>query len=351
MTINTEIDVEADPAFDPAANAAAHVGHHYCVEDYFEVGREQIREYARSVQDKHPAHWDEAGAAEFGHESLIAPLTFFSKVGIQANMRLFEEIVTGYDLSQIMQTDMVLEFHRPIRVGDRLVSDVYLHSFRQAFGGDILVTRNVVTSGDELVMVAYTTLVGRTSVEVDEKLVSAVNNVLVQGMTGNPRVERPSAPMRAEGAPLVMPVVTAGPGTRAFEDVAVGDELPVSYRSITRGDLVNYAGVSGDGNPIHWSDSIAEMVGLDNVVAHGMLTMGLAAATITSWLGNPGSVKDYSVRFTSPVYVPVDTPAQIEFSGRVKSTDPATRTAVIAITAKSEGRKIFGRATATVQLR
>ena len=113
---------------------------------------------------------------------------------------------------------------------------------------------------------------------------------------------------------------------RSFEDVVVGDELPAKTVTLTRGNLVNYAGVSGDPNPIHWSDKVAE------------------------WLGDPGAVKEYNVRFTSPVYVEADEAAAIEFNGKIKSLDPESKTAVVAIVAKSEGRKIFGRATATVRL-
>ena len=67
-------------------------------------------------------------------------------------------------------------------------------------------------------------------------------------------------------------------------------------------------------------------------------------------LGDPGAVKEYNVRFTSPVYVPGDHPAEVEYTGKVKSVDPENRTAVIAIVAKSGGRKIFGRATATARI-
>ena len=89
---------------------------------------------------------------------------------------------------------------------------------------------------------------------------------------------------------------------------------------LTRGDLVNYAGVSGDANPIHWSDEVVKLAGLDNVVAHGMLTMGLGGGFVTSWLGDPGAVKEYNVRFTSPVYVREPTrPREVEFTGKVKS--------------------------------
>ncbi|OZC47378.1 3-hydroxyacyl-ACP dehydratase [Rhodococcus sp. WWJCD1] len=137
---------------------------------------------------------------------------------------------------------------------------------------------------------------------------------------------------------------------RSFDDVSVGDALPERIVSLTRGDLVNYAGVSGDPNPIHWSDEVVEMAGLDNVIAHGMLTMGLGAGFVTSWLGDPGAVIEYNVRFSTPVYVSADSAAKVEFTGKIKSMDADARTATVAIVAKSAGKKIFGRATATVRL-
>jgi len=136
----------------------------------------------------------------------------------------------------------------------------------------------------------------------------------------------------------------------SFDDVSVGYELPERVVMLTRGDLVNYSGVSGDPNPIHWSDEVVRLAGLDNVIAHGMLTMGLGAGFVTSWLGDPGAVTEYNVRFTSSVYVSEDSAAAVEFSGKIKSVDADERTAVIAIVAKFEGKKIFGRATATVRL-
>ncbi|WP_032407351.1 (3R)-hydroxyacyl-ACP dehydratase subunit HadB [Rhodococcoides fascians] len=137
---------------------------------------------------------------------------------------------------------------------------------------------------------------------------------------------------------------------RSFDDVSVGYEMPERVVMLTRGDLVNYAGVSGDPNPIHWSDEVVRLAGLDNVIAHGMLTMGLGAGFVTSWLGDPGAVTEYNVRFTSSVYVSEDSAAAVEFSGKIKSVDADERTAVIAIVAKFDSKKIFGRATATVRL-
>ena len=138
---------------------------------------------------------------------------------------------------------------------------------------------------------------------------------------------------------------------REFSSVKVGDELPAKVIKLTRGDLVNYAGVSGDLNPIHWDDEIAKQVGLDTAIAHGMLTMGLGGGFITSWVGDPGAVTEYNVRFTAIVPVPNDgIGAEIEFSGRVKSTDPETKSVTLALTATTGGKKIFGRAVATAKL-
>ena len=88
---------------------------------------------------------------------------------------------------------------------------------------------------------------------------------------------------------------------REFDSVKVGDQLPEKVIPLTRQDLVNYAGVSGDLNPIHWDDEIAKQVGLDVAIAHGMLTMGLGGGYVTSWVGDPAAVTEYNVRFTAVV--------------------------------------------------
>lgn len=138
---------------------------------------------------------------------------------------------------------------------------------------------------------------------------------------------------------------------REFSSVKKGDELPERTITLTRADLVNYAGVSGDLNPIHWDDEIAKQVGLDTAIAHGMLTMGLGGGYITEWVGDPGAVTEYNVRFTAIVPVPNDgVGAEIVFSGRVKSTDEESKLVTIALTGTHNGKKIFGRAIAIAKL-
>jgi acyl dehydratase len=138
---------------------------------------------------------------------------------------------------------------------------------------------------------------------------------------------------------------------REFSSVKVGEELPERVITLTRADLVNYAGVSGDLNPIHWDDEIAKQVGLDTAIAHGMLTMGLGGGYVSSWVGDPGAVTEFNVRFTAIVPVPNDgTGTDIVFTGKVKSADADAKTVQIALTATTDGKKIFGRAVAVAKL-
>ncbi len=133
-------------------------------------------------------------------------------------------------------------------------------------------------------------------------------------------------------------------------DVAVGTELPEQTHRVTRADLVRYAGASGDLNPIHWSDRVATGVGLPGVIAHGMLTMGLAARAVTDWAGDPAALVEYQVRFGRPVVVPDDdTGAEVTVRGRVGAVLDGGRVRVD-LTVTSGGEKVLSLARATVAL-
>ena len=139
--------------------------------------------------------------------------------------------------------------------------------------------------------------------------------------------------------------------TRSYADVAVGDELPPLTVRLTRDNLVRYAGASLDFNRIHWDDRTAAAAGLPDVIAHGMLTMGLAARVVTDWAGDPGALVSYRTKFTRPVVVPNDgVGATVELTGRVTEKDDAERTVRVELTATFEGRTVLGRPMATVRL-
>ena len=313
-----------------------------------------MREYARAVQDYHPAHWDVAAAAELGYSDLVAPLTFTSTPGMLCNRRMFESVVVGYDT--YMQTEEVFEQHRPIVAGDELIIDVELTSVLRIAGRDLITVTNTFTdTAGEVVHTLHTTVVGLTAEDVDPAIKAAVHNAMMHDVNimaiGADDVEyrktlRPQSEVR---------IATGGdsrtPGAPSFDEVSVGDELPVHHTRLSRGDLVNYAGVAGDANPIHWDEDIAKLAGLPDVIAHGMLTMGLGAGFASTWSGDPGAVTRYAVRLSAPVIVSATQGADIEFSGRIKSLDPATRSGVVIVGAKSDGRKIFGLATMNIRFR
>jgi acyl dehydratase len=133
-------------------------------------------------------------------------------------------------------------------------------------------------------------------------------------------------------------------------DVEVGTALPEQVSRVTRADLVRYAGASGDFNVIHWNERVAREVGLPGVIAHGMLTAGLAARAVTAWAGDPGAVVDFHVRFSRPVVVPDDdTGAEVTVRGRVAALleDGQVR---VDLTVTSGGEKVLSLARAVVAL-
>jgi acyl dehydratase len=135
-----------------------------------------------------------------------------------------------------------------------------------------------------------------------------------------------------------------------YADVAVGTALAPQSFPVRRLDLVRYAGASGDFNVIHWNERVARSVGLPDVIAHGMFTMALAARVVTDWLGDPGALLEYGVRFTRPVPVPDDdTGALVEVTGAVAALLDEGR-ARVDLTAVSAGQKVLGRAQAVVRL-
>lgn len=114
--------------------------------------------------------------------------------------------------------------------------------------------------------------------------------------------------------------------TVKYDEVEAGQEIPAVEYRVRRVDLVKYAGASGDFNPIHYRDDIAAEVGLPGVLAHGMLTMGLAVETIVPWLGDSGRILEYGVRFTRPVVVDPEEGATLTVVAKVGAiADDAVR--------------------------
>ena len=145
-----------------------------------------------------------------------------------------------------------------------------------------------------------------------------------------------------------MPETAAAPD---FDALAVGDVVAERTVALTRDSLVRYAGASGDFNAIHYRDDVAAAVGLPGVLAHGMLTMGLAVQPVVDWAGDPGRVVDYQVRFTRPVLVDPESGAELTVSAKVGQLDAEARAARIDLTVSFEGATVLGKAQVRVVLR
>ena len=89
--------------------------------------------------------------------------------------------------------------------------------------------------------------------------------------------------------------------TTYFDDVKVGDELPPLVKGpLHQIQLTRYAGASGDFNPIHQDHEFAKAAGMNDVFAHGMLSMGFVGQLVTDWAG-AGNVRKLGVRFAGIV--------------------------------------------------
>jgi len=136
---------------------------------------------------------------------------------------------------------------------------------------------------------------------------------------------------------------------RTLAQTSAGDTIGPVTVPVGRETLVAYANASGDQNPIHQDEAFATSVGLPDVIAHGMWTMGAAGSVVEEWAGDGGRIVEFGTRFTKPVVVPL-AGAELEVRGVVKTLDEQTRRATVDLTVTSGGDKVLGRCLAVVQL-
>lgn len=137
--------------------------------------------------------------------------------------------------------------------------------------------------------------------------------------------------------------------TRTAAETRAGDTFGPHTVAVSRETLVAYADASGDQNPIHQDEAFAKGVGLPDVIAHGMWTMGAAGSAVAAWAGGADRVVEFGTRFTKPVVVPAGG-GEVVITGTVKSVDEESRRAVVDVSVTSGGDKVLGRCLATVQL-
>jgi acyl dehydratase len=165
-----------------------------------------------------------------------------------------------------------IEQHRPVYAGDRIVQETVIADIRAAGPHELLELRSAArtTGGDLLATITHT--------------------ILIRG-------ERPAEPVGGGGGTRADPAADPQPGFP-----------PQSYQ-VTMLDLLVYSGASGEFSPIHWSERAAAAAGLPGIIAHGMFLMTKAAQAVTTWVGDPARISDFSVRFSAPLVVSEERPA------------------------------------------
>ncbi|WP_148629717.1 MaoC/PaaZ C-terminal domain-containing protein [Bacillus sp. E214] len=135
-----------------------------------------------------------------------------------------------------------------------------------------------------------------------------------------------------------------------YQDLRAGQALPVLKKPpITKVQLVKYAGASGDFNPLHTDDEFAQKIGMNGVIAHGMLIMGFLGQYIMELAGTTAEIKQFKMRFGA-MTIPGDL---ITCSSTVEKIyeEEGLRMADLNLIAEKESGKVVGSGKATLKFR
>ena len=142
------------------------IGKNYRHLDYFQVGREKIREFALAVKDEHQMHYSEAVAADAGYPGLVAPLTFVAIAGRCVQAEIFTKFNVPINLARVIHRDQKFRFHRPILAQDKLYFDTYLDSVIESHGTVLAAIRSEVTdAAGKPVVTSVVTMLGEAATQ------------------------------------------------------------------------------------------------------------------------------------------------------------------------------------------
>jgi acyl dehydratase len=229
-----------------------------------EVERTHIRKLAGVLNDANPLFHDPAAARAAGFVDLPAPPTLPIVFSLWANEPLLAELQNlGASLIQMLHGEQHYTYHAPICAGDVLTAQAALGSIieKQAASGPLQLLTLITDFRNQ-----------RGEPVAEERLrVVLLNESL------------------ASAAPR--PASISGSGNESPPDLGPLIDVPISQNR-----LVRYSGASGDYNPLHTDRDFARQAGLDDVIAHGMLVMGLAGRLLSDHFG-PGKLRSFSARF------------------------------------------------------
>ncbi len=140
----------------------SYVGRSFAYADAFQVGREQVRQFATAIGDANPFCHDPGTARAAGYDDVVAPPTFVIAVVAAAQEAVFFDPALGLDFSRVVHGEQRFVHHRPVVAGDALECTVHVDSIRSLGSNDVLGIRTeVVDAANVPVSTAYGTLVSR----------------------------------------------------------------------------------------------------------------------------------------------------------------------------------------------
>jgi hypothetical protein len=142
------------------------IGSHYRAPDYFEVGREKIREFADSIKDDHPMYHEDSVGVDAGEAAMAAPLTFLAIAGRRVQLEIFTKFSIPINIARVIHRDQKFRFHRPIVAHDKLYFDTYLDSVIESHGTVLAAIRSEVTdAAGKPVVTSVVTMLGEAATQ------------------------------------------------------------------------------------------------------------------------------------------------------------------------------------------
>jgi len=223
------------------------------------VTLDAIENYARACNDDNPCYFDHGNP-----RAVVAPPIFGATAMFHSLLAATGDPEAGVDVMRLVHSEQDVEFFRPIRPGDEMVSHSRIASIETRATGEAMAIRLTLhNAAGELVQ-------------------RAINTIFIRG----PRSREAKSSRTQDG------------------ERSRGEPIVNSIQRIDPDQAVRYAAASGDRNPIHLDEGVARMVGLPGVIIHGLCTMAFVARVIVDGPcgGDPDRLKRMSVRFSRPVH-------------------------------------------------
>ena len=124
------------------------VGRCYPLADTYQVGRENIREFAEAIGDDDALYWNPGAARACGYSDVLAPPTFAMILALRAQEELVRDPALGLDYRRMVHGSQSFTHHRPIQAGDELAATLHVEDIRTMAGNDMLTLRCEITDRD-----------------------------------------------------------------------------------------------------------------------------------------------------------------------------------------------------------